>query len=149
MKRTWQEHRARGRDRESPRGRSAHPSLVASWRRFRFGAEHNPLAPPPLRGYAWGVAGGPRTGPVGSDHYSLDELRWFDYHGLDREDVSRETVLRRCQEWDAQVVRMLHLLKPIVTESSATERSTSLWLSQVDSRATPKTRRKPRRKKSP
>jgi len=148
-KRTWQGRRARGRVQKSPGGHPAHPSLVAPWRRFRFGAEHNPLAPPPLGGYNEGGGGvavaGTEVAP--GDYrvqYSLDELRWFDYHGLSREDVSRETVLRRLQAWDAQVARMVRLLKPITFDSRANDEGYSTsWLPfKARSSGTPNHRRR-------
>jgi len=154
-KRTWQGRRARGRSKGSPGGYSSHPSLVASWRRFRFGSEHSPLAPPPLRGYNEGGGGVAVAGTevAAGDYrvfYSLDELRWFDYHGLTTEDVSRETVLRRLQEWDAMVARMLKLLRPITFDSRASDDgcSTSSLPFKGGSSSTRKTSSKSRAKRT-
>lgn len=152
----WQGRRARGRTRKTLGGQSAHPSLLAPWRRFLFGRSHQPLAPPPSGGYivgGGGVAEVKRT-PTGEPCYSVDELQFFDFHGLTKEDVSRETVLRRLQLWDAEIAHRLKWLlrsRVINSDISETEHSTcsssslELWKSLPTSK--PRARRPSRRTK--
>lgn len=101
--RFWQGRRARGRNRKRPR-ESGGPDP-------RFGKATFPLAPPLPRGYTkggGGVAGVPEL-VVLEDGAHLEanltnlERAWLTDHDMPLGTSNRIVVLRRIQEWDAEI----------------------------------------------
>lgn len=155
-KRFWQGRRARGRKQALARESGGEDP--------RFGKATFPLAPPRLRGYAkggGGVAGVTHEKWIAAGHdpgafLELDltnvEREWLERHDMPFPTENRVVVLRRIQQWDAEVAARLssELKKGFVTTgepsslpiqqslTSAASWTSSLWSRKKGARTRPK-----------